>query len=93
MALGFVRRLRTQLPFLTIVAVFAAVVVYLAIEPGHWRRGAGVIGGALLLGGLLRLVLPARSVGMLAVRGRYWDTLYYAGLGVLILAVDISLRN
>ena len=90
---GFWRKLRGQAPFLLIVAVALAMVVYLAVEPGHWRRGTGVLGGALLLGAVLRFVLPAQFVGLLAIRGRYWDTLYYAALGLLILAVDLRLRN
>jgi hypothetical protein len=30
---------------------------------------------------------------MLAVRGRWWDVLAYAVLGVLILVVDVRLRH
>jgi hypothetical protein len=42
---------------------------------------------------VLRLVLPAGSAGLLAIRGRYWDAFYYALLGGVILVVDIRLRN
>ena len=90
---GFWRKVRGQAPFLAIVAIVVGVVIYLAIEPGHWRRGTGVLAGALLLGAVMRFVLPAQFAGLLAIRGRYWDTLYYAVLGVLILAVDLRLRN
>jgi hypothetical protein len=75
------------------VLLLVAVVVYLTAEPGHWRRGTGVITGALLLGAMLRFVLPAQHVGLLAIRGRYWDTLYYAVFGVAILVVDLRLQN
>jgi hypothetical protein len=87
------RRIVAQLPFLSIVAVVLGVVLYLSIEPGHWRRGCAVIAAAMLGGAVLRLVLPAPKAGLLAVRGRYWDTLCYAVLGGVILAVDIRLRN
>jgi hypothetical protein len=42
---------------------------------------------------MLRFVLPAQHVGLLAIRGRYWDTLYYAVFGVAILVVDLRLQN
>jgi hypothetical protein len=89
----FRRRIVAQLPFLSIVAVVVAVVLYLTFEPGHWRRAVAVIAAALLAGAVLRLVLPAGSAGLLAIRGRYWDAFYYALLGGVILVVDIRLRN
>ena len=87
------RRIAGQLPFLSIVAVVVAVVLYLSFQPGHWRRAVAVIGVAMLAGAVLRLVLPTASAGLLAIRGRYWDALYYAVLGGVILVVDIRLRN
>jgi len=42
---------------------------------------------------VLRLVLPARRAGLLAVRGRWWDVFCYLALGALILIVDIRMRN
>jgi hypothetical protein len=87
------RRIVAQLPFLAIVAVVVGVVVFLSFEPGHWRRACAVIAAAMLGGALLRLVLPPHRAGLLAIRGRYWDALYYALLGGVILAVDIRLRN
>ncbi|MDT4936483.1 MAG: hypothetical protein QOG80_154 [Pseudonocardiales bacterium] len=93
MQLGIRRRLRAQAPFLTVVAIVVGVVIYLTIQPGHWRRATAVIGLAMLWGAFLRLVLPAQHAGLLAVRGRYWDALYYGMFGVLILVVDIRLRT
>jgi membrane protease YdiL (CAAX protease family) len=85
-------RLRTQAPFLVVVGIVAAVFVYLTFAPGHWRRGTIVIALALLLGATMRIVLPERQAGFLRVRGRYLDTFCYAGLGVLILIVDLRLQ-
>ncbi|HJQ43545.1 MAG TPA: DUF3017 domain-containing protein [Jatrophihabitantaceae bacterium] len=93
MRLRLGRRIRNQAPFLIVFAIVAAVIGYLTIMPGHWRRGTAMIGLAMLLGAGLRFFLPDRQTGFLAVRGRYWDTLCYAGLGVLILIVDIRLQN
>jgi hypothetical protein len=91
--LRLARRIRNQAPFLIVLGIVAAVFVYLTFMPGHWRRGTGVIGVAMLLGAVFRLTIPERQAGFLAVRGRYWDTFCYAALGVLILVVDIRLRN
>ena len=48
------------------VVGFALVLVSL----GDWRIGIRLFGGSLLLAAAVRLVLPARDAGMLAVRHR-----------------------
>ena len=92
MVLQVRRRARAQAPFVAVLAVLAAGVAYLTIAPGHWVRGTAVLAVALLLGGVLRLVLPEARVGMLRVRGRWWDSLCYLALGLVILAADLRLR-
>ena len=92
MVLQLRRRARAQAPFLLVLIVLLAGVAYLTIEPGHWVRGTGVIAVAMLLGGLLRLVLPEARIGMLRVRGRWWDSFCYLALGGVILAADLRLR-
>jgi predicted Na+-dependent transporter len=87
------RRARAQAPFLTVLLLVAASFAYLASEPGHWRRGTVALAGAMMLGGVLRLSLPAARAGLLAVRGRWWDGLCYLALGGLILMMDIRLRH
>jgi Protein of unknown function (DUF3017) len=91
-ALDLRRRGRAQAPFLVVLGIVVAVFVYLSIWPGHWRRGTGLIAVAMLLGAVLRLTLPASHAGLLAVRGRWWDSFCYLALGALILIVDIRLR-
>lgn len=56
----------------------------------HWRQG--LIGIALVLcaGGALRLVLPTRAVGLLAVRSRIFDVAMLVGLGAVILALTLA---
>jgi Protein of unknown function (DUF3017) len=81
-----------QLAFLAVVAVLAAAFLYLIVQSGHWGRSAGVISVAVLLAGLLRLVLPTRHAGLLAVRSRLLDAACYLALGGVILAVDIRLH-
>jgi hypothetical protein len=86
------RRVRAQAPFLIVLLIVLSVFVYLSIQPGHWVRGTAAIAVAMLLAGTFRLVLPESRIGMLAVRGRWWDTLCYLSLGVLILVADLRLR-
>ena len=87
------RRAVRQWPFLAVIALLVAAVVYLAAQPGHWERGTAVIAVAMLLAALLRCVLPESRVGLLGVRGRWWDVPIYLALGVLILVVDIRLKH
>jgi Protein of unknown function (DUF3017) len=87
------RRVRAQAPFLLVLAIVLADFGYLVIAPGHWRRGTATIACAMLLAAALRLGLPAAHAGLLAVRGRWWDSFCYAALGAAILAVDIRLHS
>lgn len=64
-----------------VVLVGAAV-----IATSHWRRGAAIVGAALGLGALMRLLLPKRAAGLLAVRSRWFDVLCL-GLGCVAIAV------
>ena len=93
MRVGMVRLLRTEAPFLTVLAIVAFAVVYLAVGPTHWLRGSGIVACALLVAGLLRLVLPQRRAGMLAVRGRWWDVCCYLALAILIIATGLVLPS
>ncbi|HEY3736272.1 MAG TPA: DUF3017 domain-containing protein [Jatrophihabitans sp.] len=80
-----------QRAFVAILVLIAAAVIYLVASPDHWRRGSFVIGIAMLVAGLLRATLPARDVGLLAVRGRWRDTAIYVVLGVIIVGAVIRL--
>ena len=53
---------------------------------GHWRMGTTLIGAAITLGGLLRL-LPHQRVGLLAVRNKVLDTVVLLALGIGIIAL------
>ncbi len=56
---------------------------------GHWRRGAFAIGCSVLLGGVLRAVLPSRVAGLLAVRSRWFDALLLLAVGGAMLVVTL----
>jgi hypothetical protein len=86
------RWLEAELPFVTVIAVIAAAVLYLLMFHGHWRRGVGVLSIGLLLGAVFRGALPPSRVGMLVVRGRIRDTVILGVLGGVLLVVAIRLH-
>ncbi|MBW9204782.1 DUF3017 domain-containing protein [Mumia sp. zg.B53] len=70
-------------------ALVVAVVVGLALVAfGAWRQGIILLGGALVLGGAVRAVLPEPRTGLLRVRGRVFDTAWmlFLGSGLVTLA-------
>ena len=80
---------RQHVAFALVLAVVALGMVRIAQY--HWREGAAVLGLALLLAAGLRVVLPPDRAGLLVIRGRYLDVLVYAGFGVLVLAVALTI--
>lgn len=79
-------------PYLIVLAGAVAGLVYAAWHgPGHAGRGAGVVGGALLVAAVARLVLPPRYAGLLSSRGKALDVAAFAVLGAAVLAVAVSL--
>lgn len=56
---------------------------------GDWRLGLLIIGAAVALAGLIRLVLPERLAGLLAVRHRWLDVVILGLLGVSIVVVAL----
>jgi hypothetical protein len=71
--------------------VLLVVLVGLAlVGQDHWKRGLLLAGIGLLAGAALRLVLPARLSGLLAVRGRAFDVAVLAGLGVATIVLTAS---
>ncbi|MBK1789294.1 DUF3017 domain-containing protein [Prauserella cavernicola] len=59
----------------------------------HWRQGAALIGGALLVAAVLRAALSDEQAGLLQIRGRAVDVLSYAGMGLLILFVALTITG
>ena len=79
------------LPYLIVLA--GATVGLFVIWQGsnHAGRGAGLIGGALLVAAVARLVLPPRYGGLLVSRGKAMDVAAFAVLGAAVLALAASL--
>ena len=90
-------RLRTadlkDSPFILVLVLAAAGIVYSAVHPQHWLRGVGVVGVALLLAACFRFVLTDRQAGLLAIRRRPFDVVCYAMLGGAILGVGALLPH
>ncbi|WFR74539.1 DUF3017 domain-containing protein [Prescottella defluvii] len=71
-----------------LLVVAAAFVLVLA---DRWRRGALVLGGAMLLAAVLRAVVSPDRVGLLAVRGKGFDVAAMTVVGVAIIALAASI--
>lgn len=85
----FVAGLVRQLPLLAVLAVVAVGLALVAVE--HWRRGLTVMGLALVGAALLRLFLPERRVGFLAVRSRPVDVVLLAAAGVALTTISLAI--
>ncbi len=74
--------------------VLAATGVGIGIAwTGDWRDGVKWIGGALIFAAAIRLVLPARSAGMLAVRNRAVDAFMLSAVGAVVIILSESIPN
>ena len=85
----FVAGLVRQLPLLAVLAVVAVGLALVAAE--HWRRGLTVMGLALVGAALLRLFLPERRVGFLAVRSRPVDVVLLAAAGLALTTITLAI--
>ena len=85
----FLAGLLRQLPLLVVLALVGAGLLFVGI--GHWRQGLVVIGLALAGGGVLRLLLPVRRAGFLAVRSRPVDFVLMAGTGLVLAVIALMI--
>ncbi|MDQ6522572.1 DUF3017 domain-containing protein [Nocardioides sp. LHD-245] len=65
-----------------LVAVGVGLVVAAASD---WRLGLRIVSGGLAVAGGLRLVLPEKDAGMLAVRHRFLDVGILVAVAVVLL--------
>lgn len=65
-----------------LVATIAGVGI---VWSGNWRLGVQWMAGALIVAALLRLVLPLRDAGMLAVRHRLFDSVLLGTVGGVLV--------
>jgi hypothetical protein len=83
--------MRTHVPLILVLAVVA--VGLLRITQYHWRQGTVLVGGALLLAAALRAVLSDSGAGLIAIRGKGVDVLLYGGLGLMVMAVAMTIEG
>ena len=83
----FLAGLLRQLPLLAVLVAVAVGLGMVAVE--HWRRGLLVVGLALVGAAVLRLVLPVRRAGFLAVRSRPVDVVLMAGTGIAVAVLSV----
>lgn len=74
------------------VLIVAAIGIGI-VWSGSWRGGVRVLAGAVIAAAVLRLCLPARDAGMLAVRHRVVDCLVLAGIGGTLLFLAATIPN
>ena len=60
---------------------------------GDWRLGIRCLAGGLCFAALLRLALPTRDAGMLAVRNRFFDAILLGGVGAAIFFLASTIPN
>jgi hypothetical protein len=85
----FLAGLLRQLPLLAVLVVVATGLLFVTF--GHWRLGIAVIGLALIGAALLRLLLPVRRLGFLAVRSRSVDVVLLAGTGLVLTVIVLTI--
>ena len=75
-----------------IAVVLTAVAVGLVVVwDHHFRRGVTLMAVAVCAAAALRLLLPARRTGLLAVRSRAFDVAAYLVLGLAMLVLGLVL--
>jgi hypothetical protein len=80
-----------QLPLLAVLVTVGIGLLLVTFD--HWRRGLVVVGLALVGGALLRLLLPVRRVGFLAVRSRSIDVVLMGGTGLLLTVIALAIAG
>lgn len=68
------------------------VVALVLMSSTHLLRGTAVMGGTLLLVAAIRLVLPTRAAGAIAVRSKWLDVLILVAAAVAVLGVGFTLN-
>ena len=81
----FLAGLIRQAPLLAVLVMVGLGLLVLAFD--HWRTGIVIIGVALIGAAVLRLLLPVRRLGFLAVRSRPVDVVLLAGTGVALTVI------
>ena len=76
-------------PLLVVVAGVVLGLVLSVLGETTWRAGSVVVGLALLVGAAERLVLTDRAAGLLQVRGKGFDVVVLALLGLAVVTLAL----
>jgi len=63
------------------------------ITAGQWRAGLVTMGATFCAGALARAVMPKDHLGMLRVRGRWFDIGWTTLLGVSLIVLAVIVPN
>lgn len=85
------RRLLRAVPIT--VVVIALLVGLLLVAASHWRRGASILAIDALMVAILRVALPERLLGPLAVRSRWFDVIFLLVVGALLGAMAVGVGS
>jgi hypothetical protein len=85
----FLAGLVRQLPLLAVLVGVAIGLLVVTVD--RWRLGLVIVGLALVGGAVLRLLLPVRRVGFLAVRSRTTDVVLLAGTGIVLAVTALTI--
>lgn len=88
------RRYPSTIGGLVYLVLLATVLTGLAVVVhSDWRTGIRIMGSALLVAALVRIVLPRRDAGMLAVRHKAIDAVVLVTLGVALVFLAGSIPD
>ena len=85
----FLAGLLRQLPLLAVLVAVAVGLLVVAFD--HWRLGLVIVGLALIGAAVLRLLLPVRRAGFLAVRSRPVDVVLLAATGLAVAVIALTI--
>jgi len=80
-----------HLPFALVlgIGVFGLVRIF----QYHWRQGAVLLGVSLLVAAALRVLVTDEQAGLIKIRGRGMDAFLYSTLGVVVIAVSLTITG
>ncbi|MFC5992752.1 DUF3017 domain-containing protein [Pseudonocardia hispaniensis] len=84
-------QLSTHGPLLLVLLIMALGLV--RVLTAHWRQGSVLLGGALLVAAVLRILLPDNRIGLLAIRSRVIDVLCYSGFGLVMIVLAMTITR
>jgi hypothetical protein len=85
------RRLLREWPLGLVIGVIGVGLLVIAMH--HFRWGSLAIAGATLGAAFLRLVLPTRRAGLLAVRSRGLDVVTTGAIGVALMVLALVTKT